>query len=179
MTNPSVTREPHNPTLGPLARGRWRVNAGQSTATFAARGVWGAVLVKGCLGGLSGTATFHPDGRMDGELTIPAGSLDSGNRLRDRHLKSRAFLDVKRHPHIRFHARSLTRSADGHVIEGTLQVGERSIDLALPIGFTAGQRVALSAHTVLDRDALGLGHNPLGMIRGQVTVTVYLVLEPN
>jgi polyisoprenoid-binding protein YceI len=116
---------------------------------------------------------------MDGELTIPAGSLDSGNRLRDRHLKSRAFLDAQRHPHIRFHARSLTRSADGSVIEGTLQVGERSVDLALPVEFRAGQRVALSAQTVLDRDALGLGHNPLGMIRGQVTVTVYVVLEPN
>jgi polyisoprenoid-binding protein YceI len=179
MINPSATREPHNPPLRPLARGRWRVNARLSSATFAARGIWGAVAAKGRLTGLSGTATFHPDGRMQGELTIPAGSLDSGNRLRDRHLKSRAFLDVTRHPHIRFEARSLTRAGDGHVIEGTLRVREHSLELALPIEFKADQRVELSAHTVLDRDALGLGHNPLGMIRGPVTINVHVLLEPN
>lgn len=179
MTNPSATREPHKPMSGALARGRWRVNARLSSATFAARGVWGALPAKGRLSDLSGTATFHADGRIEGELTIPAGCLDSGNRLRDRHLKSRTFLDVKRHPHIRFQARSLTRTADGHVIEGILQVRERTIELALPIELEAGQRVALVAHNAFDRDALGLGHSPLGMIRGRVTVRVHVVLEPD
>ena len=179
MTNPSATREPHSPTPGPLARGPWRVNARLSTVTFAARGVWGAVPAHGRLNGLSGAAMFHENGRIEGELTIPAASLESGNRLRDRHLKRSAFLDVRRYRHIRFQPHRLARTSDGHVIDGTLQVRDRGIELALPVELKADPRVTLTAHTEFDRDALGLGHNPLGMIRGPVTVRVHVVLEPN
>ena len=85
--------------------------------TFAARGVWGALPAKGRLTGLSGAAIFHENGRIEGELTIPAGSLESGNRLGDRHLKSSAFLDVRRYRHIRFQPHRLADTSVGHVIE--------------------------------------------------------------
>jgi polyisoprenoid-binding protein YceI len=65
-------------------------------------------------------------------------------------------LGVGRHPQIRFQARSLTRTGDGYVVDGALHVGERSIELALPVEVNPGQRVSLTAHTMLDRNALGL-----------------------
>jgi polyisoprenoid-binding protein YceI len=161
----------------PLPTGRWRVVPGLSGATFSARGVWGAARANGTLTGLSGDATFHTDGRVDGRLTIPAHRLDSGNRRRDRHLKSSDFLDAERYPDITFTPRRISLRDGRYVLEGTLGVRDRELELALPVQVHDGQQVELSTEVVLERSALGLEHNPLGMIRGAVLVRVLVVLE--
>jgi polyisoprenoid-binding protein YceI len=155
------------------------VDATRSTATFTVRGFWGALPVTGRFADIAGTVTLDADGRFDGGVIIPTGTLNSGLKLRDRHLKSAPFFDVDRHPQIRFAARTLIATEDGPVLHGTLSARDRSTELALPVQLLPLPRcrVELSAETVLERSSLGLGHSPLGMIRGLATVRVHVVLE--
>ena len=63
---------------------------------------------------------------------------------------------------------------------GELAVRDRIAKLELPVELAEepGDRLALTAHAVLDRERLGLGHSTLGMIRGPAEVRVDLVLTP-
>ncbi len=178
MTQP--TARLCDPTPLPLAAGRWRVNGGASSASFAARGFWGAVPVAGRFGGLSGGVELDADGLLSGELVILTTTLTTGIGLRDRHLKSSNFFHVRRHPQIRFGARRLAVSGDGATISGKLTVRDRAIDLVLPVQVEHGpeQTLTLTAETVLELEPLGLGHSPLGMVRGPARVRIAVVLEP-
>jgi polyisoprenoid-binding protein YceI len=162
-----------------MATGVWRVDPTRSTVKFSARGFWGALPVAGRFADIAGTAVLDENGQFDGGIVIPAGTLDTGLKFRDRHLKSAAFFNVDRYPEIRFAARRLTATADGHVIEGTLSVRDRSVELTLPVTVfpLPRRRAELRIETALDRATLGLGHSPLGMIRGAATVNVKVVLE--
>jgi polyisoprenoid-binding protein YceI len=169
-----------DPTQSPLEAGRWRVKPGSSSATFTARGFWGAVPVTGRFTDPTGAVAIDADGQLSGELVIPAATLSTGIGLRDRHLRSAQFFHVRRHPQIRFAALRLTAGGGGGTtISGKLAVRDRSIELVLPVQVEHGpeQTLTLTAETVLELEPLGLGHSPLGMVRGPASVHVRVVLE--
>ncbi len=174
---PSTSRVP--PQDVPASR-RWRVDSAHSSVTFSVRGFWGSVPVTGSFAGPSGAATVDQDGRVSGELVIPAGTLSTGLALRDRHLRGRDFFDVERYPEIRFAPDRLIVASGRITVCGELAVRDRIAKLELPVELAEepGDRLALTAHTVLDREPLGLGHSTLGMIRGPAEVGIALVLTP-
>jgi hypothetical protein len=128
----------------------------------------------------TGAATVDQYGRLSGELVVPAATLSTGLALRDRHLRGRDFFDVQRYPEIRFTPNRLIAPSGRYVVRGELAVRDRIIDLELPVELTQepGGRLALRADAVLEREPLGLGHSPLGMIRGPVELRVDLGLAP-
>ena len=158
-----------------LSPGRWNVDTNASTATFSARGVWGALPVSGGFSSLTGSVAFEPDGRCVGELVVPTPSLNTGLKLRDRHLKSADFFDVERYPEMRFTVEALT--SDG--LRGRLAVRDRSKTLTLPVTVRHldADRVEVTAETEFERAELGVGKSPLGTIRGAAAVRVRVVLE--
>ncbi len=162
-----------------LAPGTWRVDGEHSSAAFSARGFWGGLAVNGRFSDLSGAATTGADGGLTGELVIPTETLSTGLGFRDRHLKSRQFFHVRRHTEIRFVAQGLADGGAGVVIHGRLSVRDLELELELPVEFAqeGGDRLVLSAHTSLERAALGVGHSPIGMIRGPARVQARIVLE--
>ena len=111
--------------------GAWRVDAEQSHAHFVAATLRGAVKVPGAFGSLSGSLVVGADG-ASGTLAIDASSVDTGNRLRDRHLRGRDFFSVAKHPQLRYELRSLTHGPDDLVqIDGDLGVAGTSTALPL------------------------------------------------
>jgi polyisoprenoid-binding protein YceI len=169
------------PQQGVPASRRWRVDSAHSSVTFSARGFWGSVAVTGSFAGPVGAATVHQDGRISGELVIAAATLSTGLALRDRHLRGRDFFDVERYPEIRFAPDRLIVAGGRIMVCGELAVRDRIAELELPVELAEepGGRLALTAHAVLDREPLGLGHSPLGMIRGPADVGIDLVLTPD
>lgn len=81
---------------------------------------------------------------------------------------------------------SFTRVSGGAQIDasglcsGELSVRDRIVELELPIELAEapGKRLRLTAHSVIEREPLGLGRSPLGMIRGPADLRVDLVLTP-
>jgi polyisoprenoid-binding protein YceI len=158
---------------------RWRVDDAGSSVTVSTRGFWGLARTTVTFTGLSGAAELDAGGRFSGELVIPAATLSTGLAVRDHHLRGRDFFDVERYPEIRFAAERLIASAGRYVVRGLLSLRDQVAGLELPVELAErpGDRLALTAHAVLEREPLGLGRSPLGMIRGPAVVRVDLMLS--
>jgi polyisoprenoid-binding protein YceI len=74
----------------PLPDGVWGVDPQRSEIGFAVKAVWGLQTVRGVFGAYGGSPKVRAGGAT-GELTIEAGSLDSGRDKRDQCLRSPGF----------------------------------------------------------------------------------------
>lgn len=163
----------------PLA-GAWRVDAERSHARFVAATLRGAVKVPGAFRSLSGHLVVAAEG-ASGALTIDAASVDTGNRLRDRHLRGRDFFGAVEHPQLRYEPRSLIRGADDRVaLDGDLVVAGRRT--ALPLEAILRPRadggIEIACRARVDRVALGV-HGARAMVPRSVELDVAVVLRPD
>jgi polyisoprenoid-binding protein YceI len=160
-------------------QGAWRVDAELSHARFVAATLGGAVKVRGTFGSLSGSLVV---GAADasGALAIDAASVDTGNRIRDRHLRGRDFFGVIEHPQVRYELRSLTRGEDDLVrLEGDLLIaGTRTtLPLVAAIRLRGDGGAEIACRTPVDRIALGVRGARM-MVPRAVELDVAVVLRP-
>jgi polyisoprenoid-binding protein YceI len=138
--------------------GRWLVDRKASHARFLARTLAGLIQTPGRFHSLSGTLIVE-QAYVAGTLVIESSSIDTGNGIRDRHLRSRDFFDVKRHPQLRYEANSISsRFPGGARIDGELVVANTRTPLPLDVTLHAPTDgvVELACHTEVDRVALGI-----------------------
>src|SRR5438105_536402 len=90
---------------------RWFFEPGHTAAEFSARHMM-VTFVRGHFKNVRGSLLFDEDDPGSGsvEAIIDARGLWTGDPDRDAHLKSADFLDVERHPEIRFRGRVAQRS---------------------------------------------------------------------
>jgi len=101
------------------------------------------------------------------EAVIRAASIDTGNGMRDTHLRSADFLDVERFPEITYHSTGLTVAGpDRWTVHGelTLHGVARPVDLDLAYLGTGsdpwgGTRAAFRATTELRREDFAMNYN--------------------
>lgn len=158
--------------------GIWSVAPSRSEIGFAVKDMWGLRTVRGVFGAYHGTLEVRAGGAR-GELAILADSLDTGDRRRDRHLRSPAFFDVERHPRILFTVTAATPRDGGLTVSGKLAIGTSLVRLEIPVEaeqMGAGA-LRLEGSTTVSREAAGLGWNKVGMIRGDATLHARLTLE--
>jgi polyisoprenoid-binding protein YceI len=171
------TRKP-TPDTPPVQSGRWLVDPQASHARFIARTLAGVVKTPGRFRALSGNLIVdHP--HAAGALVIDSSSIDTGNRMRDRHLRSRGFFDVKRHPQLRYEAHSISSQDLGRArIDGELIVADTHIPLPLDVTLHAPTDgvVELACHTEVDRVALGI-RGARGMVPRAVQLDVAITLR--
>jgi polyisoprenoid-binding protein YceI len=156
----AADRDMPMPTPGaPLAlQGRWRVDPTASHAHFRAGALAGLVKTPGRFRALSGTLLVE-DAGASGALMIDSSSIDTGNWMRDRHLRSRDFFDVKRHPHLRYEVHGISgRDPDGAQIDGELIVAGTRTRLPVDVSLQTARdgSIELACHTEADRVALGI-----------------------
>jgi polyisoprenoid-binding protein YceI len=94
------------------ARTGWSVDDAESLVEFAVKTLWGLTTVRGRFDRFDGTYEVGPCGTKI-ELTIDAASLDTGNRTRDKHLRSNDFFGVDEHPQVRFTSTRVVENATG------------------------------------------------------------------
>jgi polyisoprenoid-binding protein YceI len=171
-----ATRKPTSETPAALA-GRWLVDPHASHARFVAGTLAGLVKTPGRFRSLSGHLVV---GRAHavGALVIDPSSIDTGNRMRDRHLRSRAFFHVKRHPQLRYEMHSISSPEPGTArIDGDLVVADTRTPLPLDATLHAPVDgvVKLACHTEVDRVALGI-RGARGMVPRMVALDVAITL---
>lgn len=155
----------------PALSGVWRVDPQASHARFVAGTLAGLVKTPGRFRSLSG-GLVAGQAHAAGALVIDSSSIDTGNRMRDRHLRSRGFFDVKRHPQLRYEVHSISRQDPGRArIDGELIAADTRTPLPLDVALHAPTDgvVELACHTVVDRVALGIRG-----VRGMVPRVVQL-----
>jgi polyisoprenoid-binding protein YceI len=161
---------------GSLA-GTWHLDAEGSHARFTARTLAGLVKVPGVFHRLAGTMSFD-ERRTTGTLVIDAASIDTGNRLRDRHLRSSEFFGVSKHPELRYEAVSIVVDGPRVTIDGELLIAGTRIPLPLAgeLHHEADGVIAIACRTRLDRIAAGV-RGARGMVPRAVDLHVAVRLR--
>jgi polyisoprenoid-binding protein YceI len=152
---------------------RWVVDPARSTVEFRVRNFWGLTTVVGRFSRFDGSYAVAPNGQAV-ELVVDAGSVDTGNRRRDEHLRSSAFFDVEPHPHVRFTASDVADAGDGTVrVRGELEAAGRKAPLSFeaPVRELDGE-LEVEATTLVDQRLFGMTWSPLGMLRSPSTLHV-------
>ena len=146
----------------------WRIDPDRSSVEFHAKHLWGLATVKGAFTRYQGSL-----GLPAAELTIETDSLGTGNRRRDKHLRSRAFFGAEDHPYVRFAAEHATLEGDHLELEGRLYARGESMPLEIDATLRrAGDELELEAVVEADQRRLGLTWSPLAMIRSPTTLIV-------
>jgi polyisoprenoid-binding protein YceI len=171
----TARRETLTPTPDtlPALSGRWLVDPQASHARFVAGTLAGLVRTPGRFHSLSGDLVVE-QGHAAGALVIDSSSIDTGNRIRDRHLRSRDFFDVERHPALRYEVRSISTAR----VDGELMVaGVRTpLQLDVTVHAPADGVVELACQTEVDRVALGI-RGARGMVPRTVRLDVAITLR--
>jgi len=158
--------------------GSWQLDPQRSSVEFSVGNFWGLATVEGHFGDYRGRLDLSADPAI--KLTIDAASLDTGNRKRDKHLRSADFFDVEHHPRVRFVSDSVQLHGDALSVHGRLSAGGRSIPVALDAEVRdAGGELEIEAVTTAPHSELGMTYSPLGMISSHSKLVVKAHLVPD
>jgi polyisoprenoid-binding protein YceI len=167
-----------SPPLGAWSGGAWSVDTRISHARFTATTLAGLVKTPGQFGALSGELTIEDTGAK-GVLKIDAASIDTGNRLRDRHLRGPDFFDATQHPELRYELHALTPAGqDKLLLDGRLTIAGTTTALPLDANLRihTNNLVEISARIKVDRVAFGV-RGARGMVPRSVELDVRIVLR--
>jgi polyisoprenoid-binding protein YceI len=159
----------------------WTVDPTRTTVEFEVEHFCGLHAVRGRFGRVDGVYVLGTAG-PEIELTIEAGSVETGNSVRDRHLRSGDFLNVDEHPQVRFTSTQVDGLGNGRVrVSGELDVAGTSVPLAFHASVRMiGAELELEATTTVDQRRFGMNQGPLGNIQTptKLHVRAHLVRQP-
>jgi polyisoprenoid-binding protein YceI len=167
MTQPSTTDVNVASLLADgLAKGSWVLDPAGSSAAFAVKHFWGAVTVRGTIDRMTGEATVGPDGSLTGRISFDAGSLNTKNKQRDKHLRSPDFFHADKHPHAVLTVASARPAGPADLeCQGTFEAAghERPVTFTAHVQEASEQAIMLTAELEVDRTEFGMTWSPLHM----------------
>ena len=170
----SITTNNHR--SGETISGSWQLDPQRSSVEFRVGLFWGLATVKGHFDDYHGQ--LNPSANPAIDLTIDAASLQTGNRRRDRHLRSADFFDTEDHPRVQFVSDSFELQGETLKVQGRLSARGRSIPIELDgqVRHVDGELEIEAATTAAQRE-LGMRLSLLGMIspRSELLVKAHLV----
>lgn len=156
--------------------GTWVLDPARTTIELRTKALW-ILPVKATAKAAEGHGTVTPDGQASGELVIDAGSLNTGIRKRDEHVRTADFLDVATHPVMTFTVQEARLTGPGTAdISGTLTVRGQPRPLTLSAAAVAadGDSIVLTAEAAIDRGQWGVSLSAFGAsLHNHVTVTAW------
>lgn len=159
---------------------KWTFDPAYSTVEFSIRNLW--FTVHGRFGAVEGSIVLDQSDLSRSSVTavIKADSIDTGNKRRDAHLRTRDFFDVENFPDIEFRSTKVERGRDrdslnleGHLtIKGNTQTVKLDVNEMDHSRSPRGEEfVYYSATTELDRFAFGFDYGRL-LIGRTLKVTI-------
>lgn len=145
----------------------WQLDPAHTVVSFTGRHMM-ITKVRGIFKGVTGTIDFDEanPARSRVDVTIPAGTIETGTEARDNHLRSADFLDVDRHPTLAFASTGIAPSRDRWAITGDLTIrgvtrpvileGEA---LGIVTGMDGRRHAGFEATTKIRRSDWGLSWN--------------------
>lgn len=166
----------HNHRAVATLPGLWRLDPHRSSVEFRVEYAWGLGTARGHFERYEGRLDLSTDPAI--ELTIEAASLQTGNRRRDKHLRSATFFDAENHPSVRFVSDSVVLEDDTLKVRGRLSARDQSISLELEAHLRGiDGELEIEAATHAPHRELGMTWSPLGIIspRSELLITGYLI----
>jgi polyisoprenoid-binding protein YceI len=169
-----------NPAHVAVRAGTWVADSTATTAAFHGKGV-GGQKVRGTIPVNAARIEVGGSGRpLTVDAVLDATGLESGNARRDKDLRSKRFLDVERHPVIRFTAGDVTEAAGSWTVRGTLAAAGASCPVTLDVRVVEGSPEAgecrVVATATIDRADLGI-KVPSFLVRRAVRLEIDALLR--
>jgi polyisoprenoid-binding protein YceI len=160
---------------GKLA-GSWTLDPARTEVRLKTRHRWGLAPLHGAFRQVTGNGRVTAAGDVNGVITVAAGSIDTKNSRRDKHLRSADFFDIANHPDITFAADGVTPADGGVRVTGSLTVRGRT----RPVSFHATVSAAdgemwLDGELQVNRADFGMSWNWLGIASMHNTIVVHAV----
>jgi polyisoprenoid-binding protein YceI len=160
---------------GKLA-GSWTLDATRSEVRLETRHTWGLRPLHGVFRQVAGHGTVTAAGDVSGVVTVAAGSIDTKNSTRDRHLRSADFFDVATHPDIAFAVDGVAPAGGGVRVTGRLTIRGRTRPASFDATVSAtGDEVRLDGKLQVNRADFGLTWNRMGIASMDNTIVVRAV----
>ena len=160
---------------GTLA-GPWTLDAERSEVRLTTRHTWKLLPLHGAFRQITGNGTVTAAGDASGVITVAAGSIDTKNPRRDKHLRSADFFDVANHPDLTYAADSVSAADGGVRITGRLTVRGRTLPASFDatVSITDGE-VWLDGQLQVNRADFGLTWNWAGIASMHNTIGIHAV----
>ncbi len=157
--------------------GSWSLDGSRSTVRLQSKSMWGLAPVTGVFRQASGQGAVTAAGDVSGTLTVPAASIDTKSKKRDKHLRSADFFDSGTYPDITFTVDRARPSGQGVTVSGSLTVRDRTrpVTFDAQVSVISAGEISLDAQVQVDRSEFGLTWNRLGMASMHNTITVHAV----
>jgi polyisoprenoid-binding protein YceI len=161
----------------------WFIEPGYTIAQFSVKNFF-FFTVHGRFTEVAGTLICHQSQAhcSSVEATIKAASINTGNKQRDVHLRSKDFLDVDQYPEITFRSTNVKkgRDRDALVVTGTLTIKGISREVVLAVTDVdrsrspQGEEIAYYSATVeIDRHDFGVSYWR-GVIGSKLKIAIHV-----
>lgn len=132
--------------------------------------------VKGGFSGMKGTVVFDPmsPGAARFDVCIDAATVDTGNKKRDKDLRSDGFFDVGKFPAICYSSDAVEKTGQGYMAKGKLTM--HGVTKAVEIPFTYTNKT-LTGKINLNRKDYGVGPDGTFIVGDEVEISIICVLK--
>lgn len=146
--------------------GTWQIDPAHTTVGFSAKHAM-VTTVRGSFKGVSGTLTVTGPTDADVDVTIETATVETGQEMRDNHIRSADFLEVDKFPAMTFVSTGVSDVDGGEfTLEGDLTIRDttRPVRLQAEFGGTqvdhrGNRRAGFEASTTISRKDFGLTWN--------------------
>ena len=185
----TVTTAPHATATRTLdghvlpAPGSWEIDPGHAELAFIGRHFM-LTKVRGRFTGVTGTVTIADDlAASSVDVEIDMNTVESGNQVRDDHIRSAELFDVETYPTATFHSSRVDWIGTGGTVHGELTIHGVTRQVALEVTFEGhvrdpwgADRAIFSARTQLNREDFGITWN-VALEAGGVLVSKEVQIE--
>jgi polyisoprenoid-binding protein YceI len=168
MTTTSTSTDPTRTVNGSVlpSAGVWAIDPGHTDLAFVGRHFM-ITKVRGRFTGVSGAIMIAPDLRDSSvEVVIDMASVESGNSVRDEHIRSAELFDVAQFPEAAFRSTSVDWDGTRGVVHGDLTIHGVTRQVPLQVSFEGyardpwgADRGVFSARTKVNREDFGINWN--------------------
>ena len=152
-------------------RTTWRIDPARSSVEFEVPVALHLPTVKGRFDTYDGTLDLRRSPAIT--LRIDAGSVNTENARRDKHLRSDDFFGVDAHPHVLFLSESATLDGEQLTVTGRLGAAGASEELELVATLRrVGEELEIEATAEIDQRRLGMTYSLMGVIRAPARLAV-------
>jgi polyisoprenoid-binding protein YceI len=166
----AVVQLQHTEVLPTVPSGTWQIDPAHSVVGFAVRHLMSRV--RGTFTEFTGEVVVA-DERLESSVhvEIALASVDTGNAMRDGHLRTADFFDVEQQPTMAFVSTGLRAAGDAWVLDGELTICGTTrtvrIDLSYlgydPDGMQGEPRIGFEGRTSINRSDYGVS---FGLVDG-------------
>lgn len=146
------------------------INSQESSVSFEISNM-GYKTVEGSFSGMEGTIQFDTQNLKASHFNvcIATASIDTDNKMRDKHLRAPDYFHVEKHPNICFQSENIIKTDKGFRAEGTLTIKGAKKKTHLDFSYADN---TFKSTLIVDRTDFGVGSNGSFMVGKEVTIHI-------